>query len=55
MAVLAPLLTSALNRSANFLTDLAGRTVKKMRSPKGPGFDPRLRQTNAHGQLVFKE
>ena len=39
MAILIVLLSSALDRSAIFLTDLAGRTVKNLRSPRGPGIN----------------
>ena len=40
MAVLAPLLTSALDRSAIFLTVLAGRTVKIAAVREVPGSNP---------------
>ena len=48
------LLHSAPDRSAIFLTDLAGRTVKKLPSLKGPGFDPRLGRTKRAWSIESK-
>ena len=42
----------APDRSAIFLTDLAGRTVKGSPSPKGPGFESRLRQQKGHQSIA---
>ena len=52
MAILAPILTSALDHSAIFLTDLAGRTVKNCRSPRGPRFEPGRPQTKIHRSIL---
>ena len=46
-------LHSAPDRSAIFLTVLAGRTVKKSLSPIGPGFDSRRRQQKGHRSISF--
>ena len=40
MAIFSSTLNSALDRSATFLTVLAGLTVKNRRSPRGPRFEP---------------
>ena len=44
-------LHSAPDRSAIFLTDLAGRTVKKPPSTKGPGFESRRRRQKGHRSI----
>ena len=53
MAILAPHLSSALDRSAIFLTDLAGRTVKNCHSLRGPRFEPRRLPTKLHGSIEY--
>ena len=42
----------ASDRSAIFLTVLAGRTVKESPSPIGPGFESRRRQQKGHRSIV---
>ena len=44
-------LRRALDRSAIFLTDLAGQTVKKSPSTEGPGFESRLAQQKCHRSI----
>ena len=44
-------LRRAPNRSTTFLTDLAGRTVKKSSSPMGPGFESRRRRQKGHRSI----
>ena len=44
-------LRRASDRSATFLTDLAGRTVKKLASPIGPGFESRSRRQKGHRSI----
>ena len=46
-------LRRAPDRSATFLTDLAGRTVKKSTSPEGPGFESRQPQQKCHRSIAF--
>ena len=41
----------APHRSAIFLTDLAGRTVKFSPSPRGPGFESRQLQQKCHWSI----
>ena len=45
-------LRHASDRSATFLTVLAGRTVKKSPSPIGPGFESRRRQQKGHRSIA---
>ena len=45
-------LRRASDRSAIFLTDLAGRTVKESSSPIGPGFESRRRRQKGHRSIV---
>ena len=45
-------LRRASDRSAIFLTDLAGRTVKKSPSPEGPGFESRRGQQKCHRSIT---
>ena len=52
MVVFSFVLDSALDHSATFLTDLARRTVKNWRSPRGPWFDPGRPQTKCIGSIV---
>ena len=51
MAIFKSFLHSAPDRSATFLTVLAGRTVKKLPSPIGPGFESQLRQQKGHRSI----
>ena len=51
MAIFSSVLTSASDRSATFLTVLAGRTVKNCRSPRGPRFEPGRPQTKIHRSI----
>ena len=44
-------LHGALDRSAIFLTDLAGQTVKKSPSLEGPGFASRRPQQKCHRSI----
>ena len=44
-------LRRASDRSAIFLTDLAGRTVKKSPSPEGPRFESRQPQQKCHRSI----
>ena len=51
-AHLCSVLHGALDHSAIFLTVLAGRTVKKAPSPKGPGFESRRRRQKGHRSIA---
>ena len=51
MVVFSFVLDSALDHSATFLTDLARRTVKNWRSPRGPRFEPGRPQTKIHRSI----
>ena len=42
----------ASDRSTIFLTVLARRTVKKLLSPIGPGFESRRRQQKGHRSMI---
>ena len=44
-------LRRASDRSAIFLTDLAGQTVKKSPSPECPGFESRRGQQKCHRSI----
>ena len=54
MVILSSALDSALDCSATFLTDLAGRTVKKLASPIGPGFESRSRRQKGHRSIPMR-
>ena len=43
----------ASDRSAIFLTVLAGRTVKLSPSPRGPGFESRQLQQKSHWSILM--
>ena len=55
MTILAPLLTSALDRSAIFLTGLAGRTVKIGAVREVPGSNPGGPNQKLHRSILIIE
>ena len=46
------ILHHASDRSAKFLTVLAGRSVKISHSPKGPGFESRRLRQKGHWSII---